>query len=113
MSFPTAEGPREFPVDRCRGRAAARTEIRVHFLHIHIWNTVVILEEGNLPHPRCPQCDLLVPWKALNGRHTKTAHCTKVVERKRCRLVMEEMREIAARAFQAYGRSLETFPSFK
>ena len=28
---------------------------------------MVILEEGNLPHPRCPLCDMLVPWRALNG----------------------------------------------
>ena len=33
----------------------------VHFLHRHILDTMVILEEVNLPHPRCTQCDMLVP----------------------------------------------------
>ena len=33
--------------------AATRTAMRVHFLHRHVLDTVVILEEGNLPHPRC------------------------------------------------------------
>ena len=28
--------------------------MRVHVLHRHVQDTVVILEEGNLPHPRCP-----------------------------------------------------------
>ena len=30
-------------------------------------DTVVILEEGNLSHPRYPLCDMLVPWRSLNG----------------------------------------------
>ena len=49
--------------------------MRVHFLHWHVHDTVVILEEGNLPLPRCPQCDLRVPRRALNGRHPGTAQC--------------------------------------
>ena len=47
--------------------------MRVHFVHRHVQDTVVMLEEGNLPHPRCPGFDLQVPSKALNGRHLGTA----------------------------------------
>ena len=36
---------------------------------------VVILEEGNLPHPWCPLCDMLVPWKDLNGTHRRMEQC--------------------------------------
>ena len=32
----------------------------------HVLDTVVILEEGNLPHPWFPQCEMIVPWRALN-----------------------------------------------
>ena len=49
--------------------------MRVHFLHRHVHDTVVILEEGNLPLPRCPRCDLQVSRKALNGRHLETNQC--------------------------------------
>ena len=40
--------------------------------HRHVHGTVVILEEGNPPLPRCPRCDLQVSRKALNGRHLET-----------------------------------------
>ena len=74
MTFPMRVGPRPCPVEGCSGRASTRTTMRVHFWHRHVRDTVLILEEGNLPHPRCPLCDMLVLWKALNG--TKQAHGT-------------------------------------
>ena len=47
--------------------------MRVHFVHRHVHITMVILEEGNLPLPRCLLCDLQVSMKALNGRHLGTS----------------------------------------
>ena len=49
----------------------------VHFLHRHVLDNVFILEEGNLPQPWCPRCDMLVPWSALNQRHPATAQCAR------------------------------------
>ena len=72
MEFPTKGGPRIYLVEVCPGRAATRTAMRVHFLHRYVRDTVVILEEGNLPHPRLPQCNMLVPWRALNRIHPAT-----------------------------------------
>ena len=40
-------------VEGCLGRAATRTEMWVHFLYRHLLDNVVIMEEGNLPYPRC------------------------------------------------------------
>ena len=85
------------------GGEATRLSIIVHLLNRHIRDTVVILEEGKLPHPRCPHCYIMVPWAAMNGRHTTTDHCAKGVDRKQRRFAVEEMRAITARAFQAYG----------
>ena len=56
--------------------------MRVHFMHQHVHNTVVMLEEGNLPLPRYPQCNLQVSSKALNGRHLGTLQCEKRAEQK-------------------------------
>ena len=61
MAFPTVGGPRNFPVEVFLGFAVMRTAMWVHFIHWHVQDTMVILEEGNLPHPQCPQCDILVP----------------------------------------------------
>ena len=84
----------------------------VHFFHRNIRDTMIILEEGNLPHPSWTCFNMLVPWKALSGRHT-TEQCTKGAEQKRCRLVVEEMRESTATYFQSYIRPLESVTSFK
>ena len=87
--------------------------MRVHFVHLHVLDAVVILEEGNFPHPRCAQCDMLVPRRALNGRHPGTAQCKKGVERNRRRLAEAEMQESAERAFEAYGKPINNVTEFK
>ena len=51
MAFLTKAEPRPFPVKGCTGRASTRTEMRVHFWHQHVRDIMVILEEGNIPHP--------------------------------------------------------------
>ena len=52
MDFLTAGGPWNCPGEDFPGCTATRTAMRVHFLHRNVQNNVVILEEGNLPHPR-------------------------------------------------------------
>ena len=44
-------------------------------MHRHALEIEVILEEEYRTYPRWPQCDMLVPQKALNGQHTKTVFC--------------------------------------
>ena len=86
MSFLTNGGPRKCPVEGCPGKMVTSTAMRLHFVHRHVLDTVVILDEVNFPHPRCARCDMQVPQKALNGRHLGTAQCEKGAERKRRRL---------------------------
>ena len=54
---------------------------------------MIILEKENLPHPRCSRCDMMIPWRSLNGRHNNTAMCRSGAERKRRRLEDLEIRE--------------------
>ena len=77
--------------------------MRVHFVHRHVHDTVVILEEGNLPLPRFPRCDLQVSRRALNWRHLETSQCRTGTERKRQRLVEAEMWATSEKVFHAYG----------
>ena len=77
MIFPAKGGPRSCPVEGCPGRVAKRTAMWVNFLHRHVLNIVVILEEVNLPHPRFSRCDMLVPRRDLNGKHPATAQCAR------------------------------------
>ena len=86
--------------------------MRVHLLHRHVLDTVLILEEGNLPHPRCTQCDILVPRRALNISHYATAQCARGEDQKRRRIVKAEMREISERVFKAYREPLDNVTAF-
>ena len=71
IEFPKG-GAKECPVEGCPGREGTRTAMRVHLWRRHVRDIVIILKEGNLPHPICPRCDIFVPLKALNGRHKRT-----------------------------------------
>ena len=82
-------------------------------MHRHVHETVVILEEANLPLPRCPRCDLQFTRKALNGRHLGTLQCKKRAERKRRLLAETETRENAEWAFHAYGKLMDAVSEFR
>ena len=71
--FLLGQGPGSFPVEGCSIWTSMRTAMRVHFWNRHVRDTVVILEEGNLPHPRCTLCNMMVRWKDLNGMHRRTS----------------------------------------
>ena len=86
--------------------------MRVHFWRRHVRDTIIILEEGNLPHPRCENCDMFVLWRALNGRHKSTMMCKRVAERKCRRLVEAEIRESTKMAFEVYGQQIQSVPRF-
>ena len=73
----------------------------------------MILEEGNRPYPRCPQCDMFVSQKALNSRHLATAFCQRGAEQKCRRLAEEEAWAGTDMAFTSYGVSLAPFISLK
>ena len=111
--FPEKGGMQTYPVEGCPDIVATRTVMRVHFVHRHVLDTIVILEEGNFPHPQCAWCDMQVPRRALKGRHPGTAQCLKGAERKRRWLAETEKRENFERAFEAYGTPIESVTEFK
>ena len=81
--------------------------MRVNFLHRHVLNIVLILEEETLPHLQCIQCNMLIPQWELNGRPPATSQCARGAERKRRRLAEEELRESSESDFEAHGEPLE------
>ena len=112
MDFPKG-GRQQCPVEGCPGVSETRAVMRVHFVHRHIHNTVVILEEGNLPLSWCPRCDLQVSRKALNGRHLETNQCRMGAERKLRRLAAAEGEAATERAFHAYGKKMRAVTEFR
>ena len=51
MASPENGGPRNCPVVGCPDIVATMKEMWVQLLHWNVLDTVVILEEGNSPHP--------------------------------------------------------------
>ena len=86
--------------------------MRVHLVHRHVLDTMVILEEGNFPHQRCDRCDMQVLRRVLNGRHPGTAQCHKGAERKRRLLADMETRESTEGDFEAYGAPIKSVSEF-
>ena len=80
-------------MEGCPGKMATRTAMRVNFVHRHVLDTVVMLEKGKPPHPRCAKCNMKIPRRELNGHHPGTTQCEKGVERRRRRLAETETRE--------------------
>ena len=66
MEFPAKEVHRPCIVKSCSVRAKMRLAMRVKFWPRHVRDAVVILEEGNLPQPQFPMCDIMVPCRDLN-----------------------------------------------
>ena len=75
--------------------------------------TIVILEEDKKPYPRYPQCNMVVPQKALNGQHLATAFCRLGMERKWRQLAEDESWVGTERALTAYGVPLSQSTSLK
>ena len=100
-------------MEGCPGVSETRAAMRVHFVHRHVLYTVVILEEGNLPLPRCPRCDLQVSRRALNGRHLETNQCKTVAERKQRILAAAEIEITSEKAFHTYGKKMRAVTEFR
>ena len=86
--------------------------MRMHFWRRHVRDTIIILDEGNLPHPRYENCDMFVPWRDLNDRHKSTMMCKRGAERKRRRLAEAEIRESTEMTFEVYGHQIHSVPRF-
>ena len=67
-----------------------------------MWDTIVTLEEVSRSYPRCPQCDMFVPQKALNVWNLTTILCRQGTESKWHHLEEEEEQEGKDRALTAY-----------
>ena len=73
----------------------------------------MILEEVNIPYPRCPKCNKFVLQQALNGWYHSIDLCHQVEERKCHQLAEDEARAGAATVLTAYGLPINPVSFFK
>ena len=100
-------------MEGCQGKAYLQTNLRVQFAHQNPQYSIVILKEGNQPHPWCPQFDMFVPHEALNWAHPTSAMYRRRTERKSRRLVIEETEKHMGEIFSEYGTPLMAVSSFR
>jgi hypothetical protein len=113
VSFPRALRVRECPVEGCPGSAVSTSSLRRHFMHRHPSDTLVILEEGSVPLPRCEHCGMHVPAAALSSGHYQTAVCRAGAERARRRLALEDSRLAREVVFSVKGSQLASVSVFR
>ena len=87
VSFPRYTGYIGCLVGGCKGWLTTCTNLQIHFVHRHMRDTIVIIEEGNYPRPLCWACDMIIPWAELNLRHLLSNICAREAESKRWSLV--------------------------
>ena len=61
VSLPKAAMILACPLGGCHGRAMSQTNIQVHFVNCHVRDIIVIMEEGNHPHPLVPGHNMFYP----------------------------------------------------
>jgi hypothetical protein len=61
------------PVPGCNTTIQDRHGMRRHFLFRHYFDTIIILEEGQLP--RCENCGMFCTLSALASTHPESALC--------------------------------------
>ena len=72
-----------FPEEGFRGGGETICiNLLLHFGHFHVQDTIVILDEGNRPHPHFPYCEIFVPLAALNRHYPTTALVLRVLEQR-------------------------------
>ena len=113
VSFPKTLNAIQCLVEGGRGQAMSWTNIWVHFVHRHVQDTLVILEEGNQCHLQCSKFNIFLSCRALNVRHPTTEICRRGEEHKHRQLEAEEVRAGDETALTAYGHPLTVVPSFK
>ena len=82
-------------------------------MHRHVWDILVVLEEGNHPLLKFTKCDIFVTWWELNGNHQVTVMCARGAERWMKWLQDKEAWLRTVVTFEAYGRPLEMVALFK
>ena len=113
VSMPTRKFDIDCPVPGCPGHATDRFSLRRHFMHRHILDTLIIIEEGILP--RCDQCGMFITTDSPSEltRHQNTKICRSGA--KQYAAHHQEILQCSARhvRFIVDGRELENVPSFR
>ena len=54
------------PFEGCPRKATSFPNLRMNFMHRHVEDIIIIMNEVTIPHPRFKQCDMFIPLEKLS-----------------------------------------------
>ena len=78
----------DFPLEGCPRKAINCPNLQMNFMHHHMEDNIVILNEGTRSHTRYDQCDMLILSEALEEGHLFTERRNRGAEKKSCCLLI-------------------------
>ena len=99
-------------VEGCPWRATNHPNLRMHFIHRRMEDTIHILNEGNIPHLWCDQCAMFILREALATGHLGTTICKRREYHKNRCLAASSTREVARTKFRALDHVLVRAKTF-
>ena len=100
------------PVLNCSFHTSTSCKMRHHFRSRHVKDTIIILEEGAIPLPKCPKCGIF--QKDVGSKHQQSASCKQFTIRlDNMNAQIENERLAQDTIFTVFGEKIETVTEFK
>ena len=80
VDFPWTATPINCPVDGFHRKDTSHTNLQLHFMQWNVEDTIIILNKGTVPHPRCGKCVMFLPLDTLVAWYLSTKICSRGVE---------------------------------
>ena len=112
VSFPKSSRKIRCPVDGCPGTATTPYNLHHHFAHRHPTDTLMILEEGSAPLPKCERCGMHVTYLSLNTSHYNSTVCRAGAAREQQRCAIQDAHHAREVVFTVHGTQLEAVSEF-
>jgi hypothetical protein len=111
ISMPEYKQHGQCPIPGCATMIKDRYGMRRHFLFRHYYDTIIILEEGQLQ--RCDNCGMFCTLVALAGKHRESAICREGAKRNKRKIMNLKCIRALRRTFTIRDQPIETVTTFR
>jgi hypothetical protein len=111
VSMPEYKQYGQCPVPGCEAIIRDRHGMRRHFLFWHYYDTIIILEEGQLP--RCDNCGMFCTLSALAGKHKELALCKEGARQNKQKVTYLRCIRAFRCTFQIQDQPIKTVTTFR
>ena len=91
----------------------SHTYLQLKYIHCHLDDTIVVLNKVPCLHPRCNQCNILIPQKTILARHLRNTILKRELLRKHRHLATTTFQIEATTELWVWKQVLEKMNTFK